>query len=242
MAARPRRQDAGKRETDAVREAREQRILEAAAALLARWGYQKTTVADVAREAGVGKGTIYLHWSDKAALFRGAIANASKQVTDDMLRRVQADPEGGQFYRLWTHGMVAIYANPLLAAIMSGRSDILRGLIDSLDAATLEQMFGNSGAQVERLQAAGLIRDDLPPGVVTFLIAALKLGIANASEFAPGAQAPAASELTDALSDLMRRWLAPERPPADSSKGKRIMAEWMDQSNAIFGQREDPEG
>ena len=62
------------------RQQREEQILDAAAALLVRWGYRKTTIDDVAREAGVGKGTIYLHWKDKNELFRAAIWRASEQV------------------------------------------------------------------------------------------------------------------------------------------------------------------
>ena len=224
---------------DGVRSARELRILEAAATLLARWGYLKTTVEDVAREAGVGKGTIYLHWKDKTALFRAAIWHASKQVTDDMMRRVTADPEGGQFYRLWTHGMVAVYSDPLLATVMSGRTDILRGLVDSLDPGTVSELYGNSEAQIERLQGAGLIRGDLPAHIVSFFITSLKIGIIDAAALAPAVRAPTPDELTDALSDLMRRWLEPDRPPADSTVGKRIIGEWLEQTNAIFGQSED---
>src|SRR5215469_10283501 len=41
------------------------RILDALATLIARWGYGKTTVDDIAREAGVAKGTVYLHWPSK---------------------------------------------------------------------------------------------------------------------------------------------------------------------------------
>ena len=44
------------------RKLREERLLDVATTLLVRWGYRKTTIDDVAREAGVGKGTIYLHW------------------------------------------------------------------------------------------------------------------------------------------------------------------------------------
>jgi len=39
--------------------------LDATERLLARYGYRKMTVEDIAREVGVGKGTIYLHFSSK---------------------------------------------------------------------------------------------------------------------------------------------------------------------------------
>lgn len=214
---------------------RQLRILEAAGTLLARYGYLKTTVDDVAREAGVGKGTLYLHWKDKTSLFRAAIWHASRQTTEEMMARLSADPDGGQFYRLWTHGMVAVYSNPLLSQVMSGRTDILRGLVDSLDTDTVSELFGNSESQIERLQAAGLIRRDLAPGLVTFMITSLKLGIIEASRFAPAVRSPRPDELTEALSELMRRWLEPERPPVDADEGKRIIAEWLEQTNAIFG-------
>jgi len=47
------------------RRERAQRILDAAATLLLRWGFQKTTIDDIARLAGVAKGTIYLHWKTR---------------------------------------------------------------------------------------------------------------------------------------------------------------------------------
>jgi AcrR family transcriptional regulator len=46
---------------ETVREA----ILDATDRLLARFGYRKMTVEDIAAEAGIGKGTIYLHFNSK---------------------------------------------------------------------------------------------------------------------------------------------------------------------------------
>jgi AcrR family transcriptional regulator len=44
-----------------VREA----VLDAAERLLARYGYRKMTIEDLARESGIGKGTTYLHFASK---------------------------------------------------------------------------------------------------------------------------------------------------------------------------------
>ena len=44
---------------------REDLILNAVDRLLARYGYKKMTVEDVANEAGIGKGTVYLHFPSK---------------------------------------------------------------------------------------------------------------------------------------------------------------------------------
>ncbi len=48
--------------------ARREQILQAADRLLRHYGPQKTTVADVAREAGVGVGTVYLEFPSKEAI------------------------------------------------------------------------------------------------------------------------------------------------------------------------------
>jgi len=49
----------------APKEAVKDAILDATDRLLARFGYRKMTVEDIAAEAGIGKGTIYLHFTSK---------------------------------------------------------------------------------------------------------------------------------------------------------------------------------
>ncbi len=232
----PPRQPSERQPEQDERQQREERILDAAVALLVRWGYRKTTIDDVAREAGVGKGTIYLHWKDKNELFLAAIWRASKQASDDMMQRVAADPEGGLFHRVWTHGLLAIFSNPLIAALMKGRTDIFQGLLDTLDQKTLNQLVGNADAHIVQLQQAGLIRTDLPVPVITFLIGALKIGLIHVSDLTDQERMPSTEQLTEAISDLMRRWLEPEHLPSDSAAGKHIMAEWLEQANEIMTQ------
>jgi AcrR family transcriptional regulator len=54
--------------TTALREEVREAILDATDRLLARYGYKKMTIDDVAQEVGIGKGTIYLHFSSKEEL------------------------------------------------------------------------------------------------------------------------------------------------------------------------------
>jgi AcrR family transcriptional regulator len=215
------------------RQQREERILDAAAALLTRWGYRKTTIDDVAREAGVGKGTIYLHWRDKTQLFNAAIWRANQVVLEDLIQRIEADPDGGQLHRLWTHGMVAAMANPLMTAIMRGQSDLFQGLMDDVDLRERAQLIGDSGVFFGRLQAAGIIRDDLPVSTITYFATALKVGVVNAADALGGQGVPTLEEIGEGLSDLFRRWLEPAHPPSVTAPGKEAIIAWLKHAQTL---------
>jgi AcrR family transcriptional regulator len=55
-------------------------ILDAVDGLLARFGYRKMTMDDVAREVGIGKGTIYLHFPSKEELVLAHIDRIAETV------------------------------------------------------------------------------------------------------------------------------------------------------------------
>lgn len=65
---------------------RTQRILAAATSLFGRYGFQRTSMDQVAAEAGVAKGTVYAHFEDKEAVFRAVC----QLVCDDLLARARA--------------------------------------------------------------------------------------------------------------------------------------------------------
>lgn len=212
---------------------RADRILDAAAALLVRWGYRKTTIDDVARAAGVGKGTIYLHWTDKNELFRAALWRAHRQANDAIQQRVAADPDGGLPHRLWTHGLLVALDNPLLAAMMKDQPDILHGLIGALDRQELSALMGTADTYIGHLRQAGLVRPDLPIPMMTYLMTALKVGIINTPDLLGQEYVPPLADLAEALSDLIRRWLEPMHLPVDSTAGKRALTEMLDRVSDI---------
>jgi AcrR family transcriptional regulator len=64
--------------------ARRDAILVAALAEFTERGFAMTRIEDVARRAGVGKGTIYLHFRDKEALFQDLITTMLGPVIADL--------------------------------------------------------------------------------------------------------------------------------------------------------------
>lgn len=64
-------------------------IIAAADRLLARYGYRRMTVEDIAREANIGKGTIYLHFPSKEAVIL-AVINRHIDATLEVLRQIAA--------------------------------------------------------------------------------------------------------------------------------------------------------
>lgn len=69
-------------------------ILDAADRLIRHYGYGKTTVDDIAREAGIGKGTIYLHFHSKEEVALSCIIRLNQQLQQTLrgLARTQKSP------------------------------------------------------------------------------------------------------------------------------------------------------
>ncbi|MDR6951098.1 AcrR family transcriptional regulator [Ancylobacter sp. 3268] len=71
-------------------EARRRAILDAALEVFAEHGFTGARMEDVARRAGIAKGTLYLYFKDKTALFEGLVHDAA----DPILGRLERDFAG----------------------------------------------------------------------------------------------------------------------------------------------------
>ncbi len=74
------------------RTVRREAILSAARAVFAARGFEGTTIADVAKEAGVAAGTVYLYFSSKTDLFAGLNARLF-EVIGSAIGHAQAPPD-----------------------------------------------------------------------------------------------------------------------------------------------------
>ena len=83
---------AAKRRREALPKAeRRQQILAAARDLFARRGYHQTTIDLIVDEAGVARGTYYLYYEDKRAVFSDLIDRFSQRLTMAIDRIVTDD-------------------------------------------------------------------------------------------------------------------------------------------------------
>jgi AcrR family transcriptional regulator len=107
----------------AVRAAeRREAIIEAALDEFVARGFAATRLDDVAQRAGVAKGTIYLHFKDKEALFQELIRTALVPL----IGRLAAPPPAGGSVRAALEGFARTFAQEVVA---TRRGDIVRLII-----------------------------------------------------------------------------------------------------------------
>jgi len=84
----------------APKEAVKDAILDATDRLLARFGYRKMTVEDIAAEAGIGKGSIYLHFSSKEEVVLSHIDRIVDRLKERLKEIARSDATAADRLRL----------------------------------------------------------------------------------------------------------------------------------------------
>jgi AcrR family transcriptional regulator len=117
-----------------------ERILLAATELFVRLGYRKTRVDEVARQAGIAKGTVYLYYRNKAELVFHAIALEKRSYLARMAPL--DDPSLSARERLRSFlalGVILSYEMPLLTSLTRGDHAIELAIRD-IDSQVLTQI------------------------------------------------------------------------------------------------------
>ena len=68
---------------------KEIRILEAAQALFGRYGLKKTSIEEIAKSAGLGKGTVYLYFRSKEEIFEAVVLGFGKALTEKLRTEIE---------------------------------------------------------------------------------------------------------------------------------------------------------
>lgn len=215
---------------------REQRILDAAADLIIRQGYDKTTMSDVATEVGVSRGILYLHFKSKAHLIEALVYREVRQYAQTWLEHIEADPRGGTIGGIYRAVLVTINSRPLMEAIMRRDRRVVGSYLrqpDNLFASMQASSFGVDFLRA--LQDAGAVRKDVDPEMTSHLLDILSYGLLTVSDFRSPEEMPPYDRVMDALADMLDRLLTPE-DGGDSEAGKAVIRALAATSRAQFEQ------
>ncbi len=206
---------------------RAQRILDAAERLIVHYGYNKTTVSEIAQEAGVSKGAIYLHWESKDQLFTALLAREVNRTIEHMVNNIETDPAGGTVSGFVQAMLRAVNGNRLIQALYAQDHRILGKYLQQIDTNIFTYRFNAYAEALPQMCKAGLIRDDLNLRIVSYILSAISYGMFNMPLDMPAS----AEEVIEQIGILMELALAPTDTAGDSEVGKRIL------KKAIFGMK-----
>jgi AcrR family transcriptional regulator len=199
------------------REARAQRILDAASTLILHHGYDKTTIEDIARKAGVGKGTLYLHWTTREALVAALILHERVAMAEDIKLSLAHDPAGATLHGLIKYAALALLQRPLLKAVLLREREIFGKFIQREQSSGIStQVLAVFTTYLEILREHGLVRTDLSLHALVALFGSIFTGFFLAWPLLPEAIAPSEEELAELMAETGHRTLEP-RDPAPSS-------------------------
>lgn len=127
-------------EPDGKQRAKRARILNAATGLFVRYGYRKTSIDEIARAAGVAKGTVYLYYRNKAELVLHAIALEKCGYVDRLEPVLAADrAPADRLKALIALGLLGMQELPLLSSL-AGTDQELALALDEVDASVLARI------------------------------------------------------------------------------------------------------
>ena len=158
-----------------ARRARAERILDAAASLLQRWGYRRFTMDDVANEAGIGKGTIYLHWRTREELFKAVLNREVAGLLGELRCAIERDPRNALPDRLGAIYFKIVVQRPLVRAVFSMDRDVL-GKFYQLERAREPQLRLMRTEFLRFLQDIGALRRDISVEEASWAVRTLLVG------------------------------------------------------------------
>ncbi|QNE20590.1 TetR/AcrR family transcriptional regulator [Kribbella qitaiheensis] len=137
------------------------RILDTAADLLLRHGYRRVTIDDVAAGAGIGKGTVYLHWKTREQLFGAVFDREVLTALDELRQALEKDPDAALLHRFAQIYFLAITRRPLLRGFLLTDPELLGKLAATRDSGHDDRHSKMSREYFELLGHHELLRDDL---------------------------------------------------------------------------------
>ena len=142
-------------------------ILEAAIKVFAEQGFHHATISQVAREAGVADGTIYLYFKNKADILSNFFSYKTRLVFDRFREAVDAASCAEDKLRSLVRMHLAEFQRDRNMAVVFQREALLARYVNEDYVKDITKMYLDILSEIIRLgQTEGTIRAGLPVGLV----------------------------------------------------------------------------
>lgn len=205
----------GEREQRTKQQGRAERILDVASELLLRWGYKRVTIEDIARQADVGTGTIYLHWKNKEAIFEHVMLREAVAVWRELLQRIYADPQEVLVHRIMRSMFLIVRKRPLARALFTHDSTLL-GKLAQGDVTKQTQNLMNAREFMQLLRDLGLLRTDSSLPIQAYAFSATITGFTLIDPLLSEEDQVSLEEKADAMAQTIRLAFEPEVLPTSA--------------------------
>jgi TetR/AcrR family transcriptional regulator, fatty acid metabolism regulator protein len=148
-----------------------QQIIDAAVRVFARTGFFNSRVSDIAREAGIASGTIYLYFKTKdeilVTLFREKMAG----FVSTLRKEIAGEPDApAKLRRLVRLHFETLQARPELAEVVQLELRQGQKFFCGACAQEISAYFDLIGSVLEEGVAAGVFRPELPVKIATKML------------------------------------------------------------------------
>ena len=219
------------------RQERADRILDAAAELVLRWGYKKTTIDDIAKQARVAKGTIYLHWKTREDLFMALIIREDLKFGEDLKQRIASDPEGSTLRGFIKHSTLALMNNALIKAVFMNDTEMLGELASrETSSATYPQRIENYKQFLTFLRSHGLVSTDIGIREQTYILSAIWIGFLLVDPWMPEEFKISDEEMVELLADTVQHVFEPRTTATGSGNNAGSLQEVSQALNLYLDQ------
>ena len=157
-------------------------ILDIATDHFQRFGFRKTSVADVAREAGVAKGSLYNHFDSKTTLLVAAVVYEKVKLLPE-IQRVYALPPEQQLRAYLEMSLRFTLTAPLTSRLLRGDPEIER-ILAHLDADQEQDRKRGADTIATFIAAAAPAIDDEVRAEVVELVTAVLYLVAHLPDIA----------------------------------------------------------
>lgn len=203
-------------------------LLDIAEALITSRGFDAVTVADIARQAGIGKGAVYLEFPSKAAVLEALLTRSMHRMTLRTRDVIESAPDAdlglGLLYRV---GIETLLQDRLMTAAVLDDDDVLGAHVRTVDPDRYRARVAWSRALLGAFAEAGALAPDLDLDDLALALSSTTIGLLSAPALiGPLTQVQLAGAL-HAVTTLVERG-AGARPATDPARIRAALGQVFD--------------